>query len=682
MNLTHSISAKITLLIASISLAVISAISVYEGVGIRDMMSDQIRHAAEAEADLAYMGIEKPMVVGDNRSTIQEFADIRSKFKDLTAYMTSYTGNVTYSTEQVAVRKDFAQVAGSPELAELSRRGLKENLRESAFVDLDGKKMLARVISVPNQAKCHHCHGSSEPIIGQMVLVSDVSAQWGAMRSQITTSAVVGLLGLALLIGISVWAVRTMMIKKITLLTTSAEKVAGGDFDVSFAVGGQDELGRLAGDIDTMVGQLKVKLGFSEGVLNGIPTPCGIVGPDFTMLWVNPQMCALLGKDKAPEAYVGLRSGQFFWGDPNRETLSDKAIKEGRTMSAQREWTSSSGDKTLHVAINTTPFYDMDGHLLGSITFWIDYTDMVTKQRQIEEQNAVIAQAAQRAEDIAHHLASTSEHLLTRIDETTRGTGNQRMRIQETATAVEQMNASVLEVARNASDAARNAENARERAVLGQKVADESITAIMSVREQARKMNDSLHELGDQAQGVGRIINIITDIADQTNLLALNAAIEAARAGEAGRGFAVVADEVRKLAEKTMDATREVHSAISGIQDGTRLNISLIDAAGRDVEQGAELVKNAGEALREIVSVSVSTADMVRSIATAAEEQSAASEEITSTVDDVNAIASETSRTMDELSETSREVAQVAMELREVIGTMSIAQGGGPKALT
>jgi len=673
MKFTHSINAKITILIAGISLAVISALTAYEGYGIQNMMSGQIRLAAEAEADLAYMGIEKPMIVGDNKATIQEFAAIRSKFKDLTAYMTAYTGNVTYSTEPGSVRKDFATQAGNEELAALHKRGLKESLRESIFLDKDGKKMLARVISVPNQARCQHCHGSSEPIIGQMVLLSDVSAQWSAMRSQILTSAGVGLCGVALLIGISVWAVRRLLIRKITVLTTSAEKVAGGDFNASFAVEGEDELGRLAGDIDTMVGQLKVKLGFSEGVLKGIPTPCGIVGPDFKMLWVNPQLCELLGKDKTPEAYVGLKSGLFFWQDANRETLSDKAIKEGKALHAQRVWTSPAGNRTLHVNINTTPFFDMDGHLLGSITFWNDITEIVTKQHQIEEQNTVIAQAAQRAEGIAHHMATTSEHLLTRIGESQRGTDNQRLRIQETAAAVEQMNASVLEVARNASDAARNAENARERAVSGQKVADESIAAIMSVREQARKMNASLHSLGEQAHGVGRVINIISDIADQTNLLALNAAIEAARAGDAGRGFAVVADEVRKLAEKTMDATREVHTAISGIQDGTRLNISLIDAAGNDVEHGAELVKDAGDALREIVEVSVRTADMVRSIATAAEEQSAASEEITSTVDDVNAIAAETSQAMGELEETSREVAQVASELREVIGSMSFA---------
>ena len=679
-NISKSINAKLTLTIAAISLAVIAAIMIIEGYGVRSMMSQQIMRSAEAEADLAYMGIEKPMIVGDNKGTIAEFAAIREKFKGLSASMTSYTGNVTYSTDPSQVRKDFAAAAGSEDLARLHQRGLKENIRESIFFDRDGKHLLARVISVPNQRKCQHCHGSSEPILGQMVLTQDVTAEWSAMRSQLITSAAVGLGGLVLLVGVSVWAIGTVLVRRVKLLVSATEQVAAGNLKVSFDVRGQDELTTLAGDLGNMVAQLKDKLGFSEGVLSGIPVPCGIVGPDFTMLWVNQLMCELLEKRDAPQAFIGMRSGMFFRNDPNSEGLSDRAIKQRTPLAGETELPLPSGKK-LQIAVTTTPFFDMDGNLLGSITFWRDVTERREQQRRIENQNAVISKAAEQAESVAHHLAGTAEHLLSRIDETERGTDNQRQRIQETAAAVEEMNASVLEVARNASEAARFAENAREKAEHGRKVAEDSIEAIMNVREQTRRMSDSLHELGEKAQGVGRIMNLITEIADQTNLLALNAAIEAARAGDAGRGFAVVADEVRKLAEKTMDATREVHEAVSGIQLGAKQNVDLMEAAGKDVELGADLVKNAGDALQEILGASVATADMVRSIATAAEQQSAASEEITHTVDDVNAIAVQAAQAMKELAETSREVTQVASELREVIGAMSQGTGEPVKRL-
>ncbi len=147
----------------------------------------------------------------------------------------------------------------------------------------------------------------------------------------------------------------------------------------------------------------------------------------------------------------------------------------------------------------------------------------------------------------------------------------------ETATAMEEMNATVLEVAHNASNAAESAARARENAQVGAEGVRQAVTSIDAIKDQILDLNESMGELGSQAEGIGQIMNVVTDIADQTNLLALNAAIEAARAGEAGRGFAVVADEVRKLAEKTMQATKEVGDAVSTIQSQARSNITAVE---------------------------------------------------------------------------------------------------------
>ncbi len=297
-------------------------------------------------------------------------------------------------------------------------------------------------------------------------------------------------------------------------------------------------------------------------------------------------------------------------------------------------------------------------------------------RREAEQAKAQgMLQAADRLEDVVAVVSSASEELSAQIEESSHGAEQQSQRVSETATAMEEMNASVLEVAKSAAHAADTADAARHKALSGAEVVNKVVSGMGEVTEQARQMKKDMLDLGQQAEGIGQILNVITDIADQTNLLALNAAIEAARAGEAGRGFAVVADEVRKLAEKTMTATKQVGDAIHGIQQGTAKNIANVERTGTTIAQAVELSNTSGQALQEIVTLVEQAADQVRSIATASEEQSAASEEINRSIDDVQRISSETADAMIQSAKAVSELAVQSNKLQALINDLK-EEGG------
>jgi methyl-accepting chemotaxis protein len=226
-----------------------------------------------------------------------------------------------------------------------------------------------------------------------------------------------------------------------------------------------------------------------------------------------------------------------------------------------------------------------------------------------------------------------------------------------------EMNSTVLEVARNASNAAEQGKDARDKASQG------------AQQRKAMSLRESMGQLDVQAQSIGKIMTTIEDIADQTNLLALNAAIEAARAGEAGRGFAVVADEVRKLAEKTMVATKEVGDSILSIQRVAGENVRSVEEAVNELDHAAKLASESGSALGEIVASTDSSAGQIQSIATAAEEQSATSEEINRAIEEINSIAVQTDehveaslKELENLGALAQSLAGLIRELKEHSG--------------
>ncbi|HJA78234.1 methyl-accepting chemotaxis protein [uncultured Desulfovibrio sp.] len=278
--------------------------------------------------------------------------------------------------------------------------------------------------------------------------------------------------------------------------------------------------------------------------------------------------------------------------------------------------------------------------------------------------------AASQLEEVVGIITSASTQLSAQIDQSDRSASESAQRLAEAATAMNEMNATVQEVARNASEASRMSAETRSKAEQGATVVQQAVDGIEKVQEVAEVLRNDMQQLNEHARSISAIMGVISDIADQTNLLALNAAIEAARAGEAGRGFAVVADEVRKLAEKTMASTSEVGSAINAIQHSTTKSMEGVDKAVSQIGQATELSNQSGLALQEIVADAETTADEVRAIAAASEQQSAASEEINQSIVQVNDMSGKTAEAMREATQAVAALAEQSRRLEALVEDM------------
>ncbi|WP_272701705.1 methyl-accepting chemotaxis protein [Desulfovibrio sp. Fe33] len=664
--ITRSLGVKLIVLSSLLTILAFAGLFAYSSISTKDHTLKEVALAAERVADMLYIAIEDPMSKGDNDGTEIKFLQMAERYPDIKVYLTDYKGEITYSTESGSIREKIFDARSEAGVPEMVAKGLEEKIAEGDLKEIDGKRHFVEVKSIENNPFCYHCHGRSREILGAMVVAVDVSPQYGALRENQIRSAGISVIGVLALLAALIVFMRRAVVNKITSIASTAEDVAHGNLDARFEVAGTDELGSLSRYLSSMVNRIKDQLQYNQSVLGGIVVPLFVTDADQTLQFVNPPLQAIL--DLTEDELKGRRVQDVFAceSEDGSTCNAGEVIALGEPLQGRFLFTRSDGT-VFPLLFEASPLKDAEGQTVGVICVLIDLTREEADKKNIESQRQELLVVANEVTQVANKLNEASNILSSRMDELANGVDTSANQTGQVATAMEEMNATVLEVARNAAETAEASDQANKVAASGGVVVGKTVEEINSVADITEKLAEALASLSSRAENIGQVMAVINDIADQTNLLALNAAIEAARAGDAGRGFAVVADEVRKLAEKTMDATKEVEGAISLIQQSTSNAVKEMDAVKQRVVNTSGMAQEAGGVLDEIVRHSDSIAEMVNGIATAAEQQSATSDEINNRVTQINKLSQEVLSGIRESNQGIQEVSELAGELAGLV---------------
>ncbi len=365
-----------------------------------------------------------------------------------------------------------------------------------------------------------------------------------------------------------------------------------------------------------------------ESILNSIPDAISVT--DMDMRWTFCNTAALNAMCIPVDQYLGKHCSAKGCNICNTPRCGIEQLRHGTN-----ELHNAMPDgRTMHVRIRY--LQDKDGQKIGHVEISRD----ISAEQRLRNEAAGAArdarlQTASQLGDVVTQLDQVSVHLADVIASVQQSTRTNSDRMHDTAAAMQQINGSALDVAKNADDAAKASRHMQEKADDSAQTIQQSVQNMQQVEKRSLGLMESMSNLGKQADAIGAVLLIIRDIADQTNLLALNAAIEAARAGEAGRGFAVVADEVRKLAEKTMHATTDVSNAIEAMRSDVRHSNEMAEETSAAIQELAVHTQQSGEAVTVIQSLVADVSSRVQSIAETAAQQSSMTDAVNNHVEEV-----------------------------------------------
>jgi methyl-accepting chemotaxis protein len=464
-----------------------------------------------------------------------------------------------------------------------------------------------------------------DDVLNKLIEINTVSAkdadQQGTGTYESSRMTMLSILVLAVLIGFGIALFLSRSISKgMGAMARAAEGLAEGDVDQKLEINSSDEIGQTAGSLRKTIGYMKDMASVAEAISRG----------DLTQK-VEPRS----SKDALGVAFERMIGNL-------REIVGGVATSATALKDASEQLSSSSEQA-------------------GAAT-----TQIATTIQQVAKGNQDQSAAVQES-------TASVEQLARAIDQIARGSQDQAKSVQKAASSVSQLSASVTQVAAASKEVSAAAQQAHQSATSGGETVRKTTQGMAAIKSSTDVVATRIAELEKYSEQIGSIVEAIDDIAEQTNLLALNAAIEAARAGEHGRGFAVVADEVRKLAERSSKSTKEIADLIGRVQKGTREAVSATEQGAKEVESGFRLAEQAGEALKEILAAAQAAAGQGAQIASAVSQMEGASQQVVVVMDSVSAVVEESTATTQEMAASSHQVTDAIEKVAAVSEETSAA---------